>query len=74
MVRHYNLARTSSLARSSREEVEQPAAQGLSLNDFYLGLGKVAKADLDRGLITQSAFISRLQTLRTEYATLKGVT
>lgn len=70
----YNLARTDSLARSSREESEeQPAAQGMSLDQYYISLGKAAKSDYEQGLITQQAFIARLQTLRTEYATLKGV-
>jgi hypothetical protein len=71
----YNLARNSSLARSSREETEEETAAptGMSLDQYYISLGKAAKADYERGLITQAAFLARLQTLRTEIATLKGV-
>jgi hypothetical protein len=73
-MKHYNLARNSSLARSTREESEEETAAptGMSLSDFYLSLGKAAKSGFEAGRLTHTAYISRINELRTQYYALKA--
>jgi len=67
-----NLARTDSLARSSREEVATDNFSGMSLDQFYKMLGKAAKAEYEAGNISQAFYMARIEALRIEYRNLKA--
>lgn len=68
-MRRNNLAITDSLARSNRP---LPDFNGMSLDQYYLALGKASKADYEAGLITQGMFLARVKALRAEYDNLKS--
>lgn len=63
-----NQALNESLARSSRP---LPDFGGMSLDQYYLALGKASKADYEAGRITQGMFLARVKALRQEYDSLK---
>jgi hypothetical protein len=44
-----------------KRAIEETAAPtGMSLDQYYIALGKAAKADYEAGLMTQAAFLARL--------------
>ncbi len=57
--------------RNSQTEVQtQPA--GMTLDQFYISLGKAAKKDLEAGIITNATFVERVAELGQQYRSLKA--
>jgi len=59
--------------REAQQEAPATATQtGMSLDAFYIALGRAAKADYQNGLLTEMAYTNRKAELKTQYNQLKG--
>jgi hypothetical protein len=66
-----NLARTTSLARSSSPRIE-PVVVEHSLDSFYIQMGKDLLASYKAGAITKTELKIKWDLMKAEYSALRG--